>query len=584
MNTLYFGDNLDVLKMHVADESIDLIYLDPPFNSNADYSLIYKSPAGGGVDAQVRAFKDMWRWEEDAAPLAIEEIRHRDVHLFRIMQALQASLGEGDMMAYLAMMAVRVIELHRVLKPTGSLYLHCDPTASHYLKIILDAVFGGENFLNELIWKRSSAHTAKRFAPVHDTILFYAKSSRYVWNPVRQPIPQETVDAWYNNIEAKTNRRYNRADLTAAGVRTGASGASWRGIDVTAKGRHWAIPGFLKLEAKDTQSALDELDAVGRLHWPKSSGGMPMLKRYLDESPGVPALDVITDIPPLNNVTKERLGYPTQKPLALMERLILASSKEGDLVLDPFCGCGTTIHGAEKNGRQWIGIDVAYAAIQVIEDRLATWFPLAKYVVDGIPTAIPEARALASLDPHTFQQWAVGRLGGQPRGKGADRGIDGEIIFLRGVRDYGRAIVSVKAGQNVNPGMVRDLVGVVRREEADLGVFVCLRASKEMKLEASRSDLVELPGGVRHRIQIVEVEDLIHGPSLGILTQLNTLQAAQAAKAARRPRSTKTDKLDGQRPLPPMAIKGGKGGRQSQLQMDEPILVQQPVTKRQKHS
>jgi site-specific DNA-methyltransferase (adenine-specific) len=574
MNTLYFGDNLEVLKKHVAAESVDLIYLDPPFNSNAQYSLIYKTPSGSQVDAQVRAFKDMWRWEEDAAPLAMDEIRQRDVQLFRIMHALQASLGEGDMMAYLAMMAVRMLELHRVLKPTGSLYLHCDSTASHYLKVVLDAIFGREHFLNELIWKRSSAHTAKRFAPVHDTVLFYAKSKKYTWNQVRQPIPQETIDAWYNNIEEGTGRRFNRADLTASGVRTGSSGAAWRGRNVTAKGRHWAIPGFVKLSATDTLGALEELDKLGRLHWPKSPDGMPMLKRYLDESPGVPALDVISDIPPLNNVAKERLGYPTQKPLALMERLIRASSNPGDVVLDPFCGCGTTIHAAEILERQWIGIDVAYAAIQVIEDRLSTWLPQSSYRVDGIPTAEAEARALAALDPHTFQQWAVGRLGGQPRGKGADRGIDGEIIFLKGVRQYGRGIVSVKAGQNVNPGMVRDLNGVVLREGADLGAFVCLRASKEMKLEASRSELIQLPGGPRHRIQIVEVADLIAGPNLGILTELNVIQAAQAAKAEKKPRRPTPEKLRAERPLPPMAITGGR--KQPSLPLDEPVLTQQP--------
>ena len=277
------------------------------------------------------------------------------------MEALRAMLGDNDVMAYLVMMTPRLLEIHRALKPTGSMYLHCDPTASHYLKIICDQVFEPQNFRSEIIWKRTSAHSsAKRFGPVHDTILFYTRGNRYTWNKQYQPLPQETIDAWYNNVEANTGRRYNRADLTAPGVRSGKSGEPWQGRNPTTKGRHWAIPGFVSevVDGLNTQDALDALDAADRIHWPKDPEGMPMLKRYIEESRGIPAQDVITDISPLNNMSTERLGYPTQKPIELLERLVRASSNEGDVVLDPFCGCGTAVAAAEKLGRSWIGIDI----------------------------------------------------------------------------------------------------------------------------------------------------------------------------------------------------------------------------------
>ncbi|HYT76294.1 MAG TPA: site-specific DNA-methyltransferase [Vicinamibacterales bacterium] len=342
MNRLYYGDNLDVLRRHVEDESVDLVYLDPPFNSNANYNVLFAERDGTQAASQIKAFEDTWKWDDEAAR-AFESVVETGGKTSQAMQAFRTFLGESDMMAYLAMMAPRLIELRRVLKTTGSLYLHCDPTASHYLKMLLDAVFGPQQFRNELIWKRTSAHSsAKRFAPVHDVLLFYAKSDAHTWNPAYQPLPQETIDAWYNNVEPETGRGFNRADMTAPGIRSGDSGAAWRGVDPTAKGRHWAIPGFVGelVKGLDTLSALDALDGAARLFWPKREGGIPMLKRYVEEARGVPALDVITDISPLNNVAAERLGYPTQKPEALLERIIKASSNEGDTVLDPFLAAG----------------------------------------------------------------------------------------------------------------------------------------------------------------------------------------------------------------------------------------------------
>ena len=299
-NLLYYGDNLDVLRRHVADASVDLVYLDPPFNSNASYNVLF-AEHGTKAAAQIKAFEDTWTWDENAARACHETIESGG-DVSQAMQAFKTFLSESDMLAYLAMMAPRLVELRRIMKDTASIYLHCDPTASHYLKMLMDAVFGPSCFLNEIIWKRTSAHSsAKRFAPVHDTILFYAKADNYTWNPAYQPLPQETIDAWYNNVEPGTERHFNRADMTAAGVRSGSSGATWRGVNPTAKGRHWAIPGFVGdlVRGLDTLDALDALDGAGRLFWPKRKGGIPMLKRYLDEARGIPALDVIVDISPL---------------------------------------------------------------------------------------------------------------------------------------------------------------------------------------------------------------------------------------------------------------------------------------------
>ena len=571
-NQLFFGDNVDILRRFVLPESVDLIYLDPPFNSNATYNLLYKTPIGQGTSGQLKAFKDTWSWEEDAASAAMDEVRVRDPAMFRILHSLQASLGESDLMAYLVMMAVRLLELRRVMKPTASLYLHCDPTASHYLKVVLDAVFGPEAFKSEIVWKRTSAHSsAKRWGPVHDTILFYTRSRNYTWNKVFQPYDQHYIAEFYTHTDPD-GRRWRRSDLTGAGTRNGATGKPWRGIDVTAKGRHWCVP----------PTELDKWDERGLVHWPAKSDGIPQLKRYLEDQPGVPAQDMIVDIRPLHNLARERLRYPTQKPQALLERILAASSNPGDVVLDPFCGCGTTIHAAETLHRRWIGIDVSYAAVLVIQDRLASWLPNTEYEVGGIPSGEAEARALAQLDDYTFQQWAVGRLGGQPRGKGADRGIDGEIIFKHGPREYGRVIVSVKGGQHVNPGMVRDLGHVVTREGADLGFFVCLNPpTKEMRIEVQRSPLIEVFGRKRHRLQIFTVADLVDGPDTGIVTELSFIQAAQEAgiKARRRPpKPPAPEDLRRQPELPPMRITGGKKAQdQVTLELEEPVLVPQQI-------
>ena len=546
-NVLYYGDNLDVLRnrRYFPDGFVDLVYLDPPFQSNQNYNVLFAEKDGAGAASQIRAFEDTWRWDQ-SAERSYQEVVESGGRVSEALQALRRYLGTNDLMAYLCMIAPRLKELHRVLKPTGSIYLHCDPTASHYLKMLMDAVFGPDNFLSEVIWKRSSAHnSAKRYGPVHDTILFYAKSERYTWNPVFQPLPQETIDQWYNNVEDGTGRVFNRADLTAPGVRTGDSGAEWRGVNPTAKGRHWAIPGFAQeiVAGKSTLEALDALDAAGRLHWPKRAGGMPMLKRYLDESKGIPAQDVITDINPLNNVNAERLGYPTQKPEALLERFIRASSNEGDTVLDPFCGCGTAVAVAQRLKRNWLGIDITHLAITLIKHRLRSSFgdEVAKeYKVIGEPVSLPDAETLAKEDPYQFQWWALGLVGARPveQKKGADKGIDGRLYFHdEGARGGTKQVVfSVKAG-HTGPAHVRDLRGVLDREGAEIGVLISMNEpTKPMKTEAATAGFYRSQWTRKDypRLQLLTVSDLLGGKGVDMPPLRHVSVTFKEAPKARR--------------------------------------------------
>jgi site-specific DNA-methyltransferase (adenine-specific) len=517
-NKLYYGDNLDVLREHVADASVDLIYLDPPFNSNASYNILFKSPAGAGADASIEAFDDTWAWGPTASSALMDITQSGNHKLHVLMQAMKTAIGENAMMAYLAMMAVRLVELHRVLKDTGSLYLHCDPTASHYLKLVLDAVFGPENFLNEVIWKRTSAHSsAKRFGPVHDTILFYAKSSDYLWNKTFQPYNEKYVSEFYTHVD-DDGRRWRRSDLTGAGTRNGETGLVWRGIDVTAKGRHWAWP----------PSHLEQMDADGKIHWPAKDGGMPMFKRYLDEQSGNPAQDIIDDIPPMHNLSDERLGYPTQKPRRLLERLIAASSNPGDVVLDPFCGCGTAVDAAQKLGRRWIGIDVTHLAIGLIEKRMREGYgDDLPFETIGSPKDLASAQRLAVDDPHQFQHWITLKLGGYPwmgGKKGGDKGVDGYFYYIGEGGATETGVISVKAGGNVNPNMVRDIGRVMARDGHKLGLFVTATLpTKGMAEEAASHGLIETEFGRFPALQTYTLAELFADvrPKLPPLVSVN---------------------------------------------------------------
>ena len=379
----------------------------------------------------------------------------------------------------------------------------------------MDGIFGHTNFRSEIVWKRTSAHSsAKRYGPIHDTILFYTISGKFTWNPLYEPLPQSTIDDWYNNVESGTGRRYNRADLTAPGVREGSSGLPWRDIDPNQTGRHWAIPGFAKsiVGGLDTLEALDALDAADRIHWPKRKGGKPMLKRYVEESKGVPMQDVWTDIKPIHNLSKKRLGYPTQKPMALLDRIIRASSNEGDVVFDPFCGCGTTIYAAHEAGRAWIGCDVAILAVRLVEGQLKERYGLIAgehYEEHGIPNSVDSAVALFQHDPFQFEKWVVEHVGGFPTKSTGDKGIDGRIYFEM-KKDLGVMVLSVKGG-NIRPTDIRDLTGVLAVEEgAELAGFISNKEpSNAMKSAAAAAGMWEYQGIQYERVQLLTVKDIV---------------------------------------------------------------------------
>ncbi len=521
LNKLYYGDNLTVLRESIERESVDLIYLDPPFNSQANYNVLFRSTSGEQSRAQIEAFEDTWHWG-DEAELAFDGVMTgKNSDAAEMLRSMRAFLKENDMMAYLSMMAIRLLELRRVLKSTGSMYLHCDPSASHYLKILIDSIFGATNFKNEIIWKRTSAHSsAKRYGPVHDVILFYGASDAMSWIGGYQAYDEEYVKQRFARGE---DRPWKDADLTGSGIRHGETGNAWRGFDVTAKGRHWAYP----------PAELDRMDAEGFIYWPTKDGAWPRFKKYLDETKGVPLQDVWTDIFPINSQAQERLGYPTQKPQALLERIIAASSNEGDIVLDPFCGCGTTIHAAQKLKREWMGIDITHLAISLIEKRLKDAFPGIKYEVHGTPKDLEGARALAEQDKYQFQWWAVSLINAVPFGgkkKGADSGIDGLIYFKPEGKATEKAIVSVKGGDNVNVAMVRDLAHVVDREKAKIEVFITLADSTgPMRTEAVKAGFYETPYGKYPKIQVFTIEDLFAGkqPNIPLVDTASFKKAAR---------------------------------------------------------
>ncbi|MGE4307278.1 MAG: DNA methyltransferase [Novosphingobium sp.] len=506
-NTLFYGDNLHVLREHVKDECVDLVYLDPPFNSNANYNILFKSPDGHRSDAQIEAFEDTWHWNEKAEEAFDEVMRSGNVQAFELLRAMRGFLGENDMMAYLAMMAIRLLELHRVLKPTGSLYLHCDPTASHYLKVLLDGVFGPRLFRNEIIWKRTSSHNdasqgLSRFGKTHDVIFFYSRDKKPIWNLQFSDYSEAYKKQHYSNID-KEGRRYKTSDLTAAKP-GGDVSYEWMGVKPP-QGRYWAY----------SKANMQKFHDEGRLQYAAKSG-MPRLKHYLEEMSGVPMGDIWDDIPPINSQAQERLGYPTQKPLTLLERIISASSNEGDVVLDPFCGCGTAVHAAEKLNRQWIGIDVTHLAIGLIEKRLTEAFPAIQFEVKGRPQSLAAAQNLAQRDKHQFELWALSVVDAVPwQGgrRGPDGGIDGIIYFKPDGKRTEKAIVEVKGGGTGVKDIGR-LAQVMEREKAPLGVFITAQnPTRAMERDAASVGIWEneLTGRKHSRLQILTLAELFQG-------------------------------------------------------------------------
>ena len=443
-NHLYYGDNLAVLRRHVADQSVDLIYLDPPFNSNANYNLLFRSPTGDQADAQIEAFQDTWHWNDTAEDAFDQVAASGHTKAFDLLNAMRAFLGDNDMMAYLAMMAVRVLELHRVLKDTGSLYLHCDPTASHYLKLLLDGVFGARNFRREIVWRSGWVSGFKtrtqNWVRNHDTIFYYLKDSASAWT---------------------FNKQYVAHDADYA----------------------------------------------------RRGGG---------ENPAGKAIDDVWDDPALyspniKSFSTEKLGYPTQKPVALLERIIAASSDKNAVVLDPFCGCGTAVHAAQKLERRWIGIDITHLAISLIEKRMQAAFPAASFTVEGTPKDLASAEDLARRDKYQFQWWAVSMVDAMPHGgkkKGADGGIDGVIYFKPDGKRTEKALVSVKGGGNVGVQMIRDLHSAMEREKAPIGVFITKAlptSAMEKEAAAVGRFRAEATGKSYPRLQILTLAELFGG-------------------------------------------------------------------------
>jgi len=498
-NALFFGDNLEVLRESIKDESIDLVYLDPPFNSNATYNVLFRSPKGNQSDAQIEAFDDTWHWGEQAEAAYADLMHQGNTDVTEVIRALRSVLGENDMMAYLTMMTIRLVELHRVLKQTGSLYLHCDSTASHYLKVVLDQVFGIAGFRNEIIWVRSNpkSHSTSNFPHCTDTLLRYSKSDAFTYCQPYGEHDQEYVEKAYRHEDEHGQYRLlpllnpndNRPNLT------------YEFLGVT---RVW----------RWTRERMEKAYKDGLVVQLKP-GAVPQYKKYLASSKGKTVTNCWTDI--RQAAGNESLGYPTQKPLALLERIISSSSKPGDVVLDPFCGCGTAVHAAERQRRHWIGIDITHLAIALIEKRLRDAFPDISFDVHGTPKDLGGARELALRDKYQFQWWACSLVNAQPyrgRKKGADSGIDGLIYFHEGSSETGKIVVSVKGGEHVSVKEVRDLRAVVERERASMGFLLTLASpTKPMSVEAAGAGFYQPPHlqAKFPRLQILTIEGLLSG-------------------------------------------------------------------------
>ncbi len=535
-NKLYYGDNLEVLRKYIKDESVDLCYIDPPFNSKRNYNQIYNN-VGSEDRAQAQAFTDTWTWDEQANT-GFDEILGNDKGRFNpktvaLIQGLDAVLGKGSLLAYLISMTLRIVEIHRALKPTGSFYLHCDPTASHYLKLVLDTVFVGQGgeYQNEIVWVRTNSHNiaSKYFSRVQDTLFFYTKTNKYKWNPAYTDFSPQQLKRYFP--DPTTGRLVTGQDLTMTGNAN--RNFTWRGTTPPPH-RGW---GF-------SQEQLEQLWEQGLILIKQD--GTPRLdgrKVFLDEKKGKPLSSFWNDIERIGNTSDERLGYPTQKPEALLDRIINASSDEGDIVLDAYCGCGTTVAVSHRLKRKWIGIDITYQSISLILRRLEHKYGkevLDDVILNGIPRDIASVNALANKKDDRlrkeFEKWAVLTYSNNRaiinEKAGGDEGVDGVAYFLTGQGKNAKIIFQVKSG-SVKRENIATLNSDRLREKAELAVFLTLKPPTKGMLDAANKEGVykhELMGRIYPRIQIVTIEEMVEqNKRMDIPMSIDVLKRAKAA-------------------------------------------------------
>jgi DNA modification methylase len=544
VNKLYYGDNLEVLRKYIKDESIDLCYIDPPFNSKRNYNQIYNN-LGKEDQAQAQAFVDTWTWDNHANE-ALEEIQSNYQGKFTsqtidLIDGLTKVLGKGSLLAYLVSMTLRIVEIHRVLKSTGSFYLHCDPTASHYLKIVLDTIFcsQGGDYIAEITWERTSAHSdSKTFANTTDVIFLYSKRI-LMFNQQFKPYSEEYLKKYYKHQDGKG--RFLDRDLTAGGLSGGGYNYDWKGIK-----KLWRCP----------IETMQKYEEQNKLYYTRN--GTPRLKQYLEEMPGVPLTNLWNDIPPINSQASEKLGYPTQKPEALLERIIKASSNKGDIILDAYCGCGTTIAVAERLERNWIGIDITYQSISLMLKRLEDSFGknvLDKIELNGIPKDLESAKALATKpDDRTrkeFEKWAVLTYSNNRAvindKKGADKGIDA-IAYFQGDKDNREKIIfQVKSG-NVKSGDIRDLQGTMTLQGAALGIFITLKPPSKDMIQTAKSAGIYRGRYMSQsvdKIEIVTVQEILEQKK-----RLDVILTFEVLKAAEKQRETQGQQMSLDIPFP----------------------------------
>lgn len=536
-NRLFYGDNLDILRKYVKDESVDLCYIDPPFNSKRNYNQIYNN-IGKEDQAQSQAFVDTWTWDDAAVNGFSEIIENERIAFSRqtieMILGLEKVLGKGSLLSYLVHMSLRISEIYRVLKPTGSFYLHCDQTASHYLKIIIDSIFcsGKGEFQNEIIWQRtrSAKQQSNAFGRITDVILFYSKTENCLYNKQYTPLRDEYIKSHYNNIEEKTGRKYMLDNFSQAGQ--GEPRQFGKKVLSPPNGKHWIW----------TQERINIGMTEGRIVF--TDKGTPRVKRYLDEAKGEYMSNIWTDIPEINSQAKERLGYPTQKPEALLERIIKASSNEGDVVLDAYCGCGTTVAVSERLNRKWIGMDITYQSISLILKRLEEHFGLPtiqNISLSGVPEDFKSAQALANKeDDRTrkeFEKWVVltysnNRAAINER-KGGDNGIDGIAYLLdlnnKKEKDFKQIIFSVKSNKTLSPSVIRDLNGTIERENAAMGILLTLYPMDNLVKESKKYGTYNnVAFGQNYpKIQVISIEEILQGKTMKIPTSLEVLKQAE---------------------------------------------------------